>query len=303
MIRQLLKDYKIDFRETGNEHCRHGWVQIRCPMCYEGDYKFHMGYNYEEDYGFHCYKCGFHYPDKIIAEILEISRKEAKAILRRYLKRDSGSGGPETVTETTLPKLALPSGYQLKTPTTAAYRYLRGRFPHKADQEFISMIKDHRIYYTRPGLERYSGRIIIPTFWAGEAVSFQARDYTDKSRGKYINPNKDEEIRNIKQMVWGMDRCGDSAIVCEGVMDALTIGDGAVHLGGISYSREQVKLLSRFRKLYICFDNEKAASRAARRLAASVGIFTEVALVSINSDDINSATLKEIDWLKSLLKG
>ena len=52
MIRKLFDDYGIRHIETGNHHCRPGWVQICCPMCIDGDSSYHMGYNLKRNTGF-----------------------------------------------------------------------------------------------------------------------------------------------------------------------------------------------------------------------------------------------------------
>lgn len=85
MIRRLMDDYHIVYKERGNRHCREGWVQINCPFCIGGIPDFHMGYNLEREVGFNCYRCGFHSVAKTLSHLLGISGKEAYTLYRRYV--------------------------------------------------------------------------------------------------------------------------------------------------------------------------------------------------------------------------
>lgn len=308
MIIKLLKDLQIDHRETGNEHCRYGWVQINCPFCIEGDDEFHMGFNIEGNYGFNCYRCGYHSEIATLSKLLRIGRMEARAIVSRYLHK----GGKSTQTakiEAIGQKCILPLGHVIK-PENEGYRYLRGRLPHYSVQELHYLVKKHRIYYTDSNphspdgkLMGMGGRVTIPTWYCGQIVTYQGRDYTGKQKQKYMNPAPDQEIRNIKSIVWGYDFCNfDTVLVCEGVFDALAVGDGAVHLGGTAFTLPQIGLLKEFRKVYICFDKGAQAQAQASKLANSLSLHTDVSIIKVEAPDVGSATKEEIESLRRLLK-
>ena len=303
MIIKLLEDFNIDHRETGNEHCRYGWVQVNCPFCLEGDYKFHMGFYKEENYGFNCYRCGYHSEVKTISKILQINIQQARTIIRRYLKKAIGNTEQiDSEIKASTKNCILPIGHKIK-PENRGYRYLKSRFPYHNIRELQNIVKKHKIYYTEYDAELMPNRIIIPTWFNGEIVTYQGRDYTNESRAKYLNAEPENEKMNIKDIVWGYDFCNfDKVLVCEGVFDALMIGDGAVHLGGTAYTEAQVNLLKEFSKVYICFDSEKQASIQASKLADRLSLYSQVFILQTDAEDIGSADIKEIEQLRRLLE-
>lgn len=304
MIRELFKDYGIDARERGSEHCRPGWVQICCPMCPDGDGGFHMGYNFDKQYGFTCYRCGHHFPDQVIARLLQITRAEAGRLYRRYVKTATITApeAPNSDIEAPGRALVMPGGYRLENSNSPAYGYLRARFPHISHGEFSGMIRRHSIYYTGGNAGAMRNRIIFPAFWSGRIVTFQGRDYTGRASATYMNPNPDKELLNIKEIAWGLDFVpGDRVLVCEGVMDALAVGAGAVHLGGLGYTRRQVEILRQFRNVYICFDSEPGALRIARKLASDLGLGVQAAVVHIDAPDIAECGKDELKRLRQLI--
>lgn len=305
MIRKLFDDYGIRYIETGNHHCRPGWVQVCCPMCIDGDSSYHMGYNLKQNTGFTCYRCGGHSSGAVLSRLLSVSIREASTILRRYVKQSKEAKQDSGTAEnsSTIRRCKLPVMREIVKGDNLPYNYLKARFCHLPEAALIDLIQFYQLSFTDWKDSLMPCRIIIPAFKNGEIVSYQGRDYTGLSRARYLDSKPENEICNLKEMVWGLDDVPlDSVMICEGPFDAMTIGPGAVHLGGISFTDTQVKLLQRFKKAYIVFDSEMQARRQARKLANRIGLHTQVRIVKIEGHDINSASVKEIEQLKGLVQ-
>ena len=123
----------------------------------------------------------------------------------------------------------------------------------------------------------YKYRLIIPIIFNGKLISYQGRDITGKQELRYKNCPKPQEVKHIKDVVYGYDQAygGDSVVVCEGVMDVWRLGPGSVATFGIDYTRKQVMLIGRsFKNRFIFYDSaDRQALVQANKLAESLSIY------------------------------
>lgn len=289
---QFLEENHIAYKRRAD------WVNVNCPFC--GDSKQHLGIS--PIGGCTCFKCGKHGLIATLHGLLDCGIDAAKRYARLYFS----NGNQPTVIETPTPtvQFAVPtSGNIMKHKRS--YCYLRNRFPWLIKTEFQSMVEKYQITYTDTDYSDslFAGRIIIPNLLNGKAVSYQARDYTDMSRCKYITAPKSAELVFHKDFLWGIDFVPyDKIIVCEGVMDALTIGSGATHTHGVKWSKLQAEELYAYSEVYICYDQDEAGEKGARSLASAISHRTKVHIVKLSSHDINSCNINEINDLKGLLQ-
>ena len=298
----------------GNKHCRQGWRQLCCPLCLGGDSGYHLGYNLEDNF-FSCYKCGWHPIHTVISAFLGCSFIEARELERKIFKTyyrkhgevsasaSVGEDLPASASEHRLRKVSIPSSgniIEMRDP----YIYLRKRFKWMSEVEFKNMIKLYQITATDRSASAYRSRIVFPNIYNGRVVSFQTRDYTEASRAKYVTAKPEEEIIHHKDFLWGLDRVQtDTVVICEGVMDALTGGDGFLHTHGSKWSDAQSVILRAFKRVYICFDQEPDAQKQADKLAHAIEAYTKVILVRLRSGkDLNSTTKTEREDVIALLK-
>lgn len=74
--------------------------------------------------------------------------------------------------------------------------------------------------YVYNPLSKFNKRIILPYFEDGKEVYFQARSIEKNSNMRYLNPaglNKQNYVFNYDKI------CDDTLIICEGIMDAMSI--------------------------------------------------------------------------------
>lgn len=120
----------------------------------------------------------------------------------------------------------------------------------------IKSEKDENKYY-----DRFRGRIIFPIFnESDKVVGFGGRKlYEDDLGGKYIN-SPESKIYYKSKVLYGLNfakekiRYYDYVILVEGYMDIVSLAksgiENTVASSGTALSEEQVKLISRYTKIF-----------------------------------------------------
>lgn len=280
-IQRLLRDHNINFITEGNKHCTKGWINVHCPFC-RGSKDYHLGIH-EDGKSAHCWRCGSLPVIRTLSQLLNLPESQIRAILQKYKIRIHGR-----IEE---PKISI---FPLRFPKpnselTAPYkRYLEKRKfdPDKLEREWglrqtgpVSRLDDIS----------YSHRILIPIYWDGEMVSFQARDITDKSLLKYMACPKRREKIHHKNILYGKQeqwRKYNRLIVVEGVTDVWRLGESSAATFGIEFKMEQVLRLSQAHDQFvILFDEEPQAQKQARKLAVKLKTLgKEVTIEKIEGD-------------------
>lgn len=291
-IAELLEENHIPYT------IRADFYNVCCPFCLS-DHGYHLGIS---DRGFAtCFKCGWHSIESTLHALLDCGYQTAKHFAKTICK-----GKSFEVDEPKTAKFELPSdGELVGLKYTRALDYMAQRFMHLTTDKFLRLMRDYDIRYTKFEYKdaMLAGRIVFPNYYHGKAVSWQARDYLNIHKAKYITAPKDGEIVFHKNFLWGIDKVPyDKVIVCEGVMDALTIGYGAVHTHGVKFSKAQVDELASFSEVYICYDSDEAGVDGAKRLASQLSHKTKVKIVKISEKDLNSCSKQEIEDVKGLIQ-
>jgi DNA primase len=133
-------------------------------------------------------------------------------------------------------------------------------------------------------------RIFIPIYLHGELVSWTTRSLVNTGQ-RYISAAPEQEAINHKELLYGEDYCRNTIIVCEGPTDAWSIGPGAVATFGTAYTEAQVQRMSKYENIVICYDNESAAQRQAKKLMGDLSVLTSnVWNVVLKDKDPGSST-------------
>lgn len=285
-LNRFAQDNSIDTHTEGYKQCAKGWVQIECPFC--GGFP-HMGWNEEKDY-FNCYECGWHSHITVIEAILRVDSREARQIRSRY------TTATYTPTEHVSPppkqtSLVLPKGTGPMSKRHKDYLRSRNFDPDKLEEEWDLKGTGK--------LGDYKFRIIAPIYHNGKLVNFQGRDITDQAVAKYKACSHHDEVMNVKECLYGLDKVeGDSIVVCEGITDVWRLGPGSVDTFGIQVKHAQVELMKRFENIFICFDTETEAQKQARKLADQLQCFgRHIELLSLDCNDpakMNQADADEL---------
>ena len=284
----ILQEHNIPFLTEGHHHSREGWINIDCPFCGKGTSGYHMGYNIS--YGYvNCWRCGNHPLIDVVVELTGLTLGQCKKLLSeisvKKIKIDKKPRG----------KLVIPNNVEYLQQ--AHHNYLIKRRYKPLDLIKLWGVKGI-------GLSgRLGWRIFIPIHYHGELVSWTTRTIsTDPKVTRYISASAEEEILNHKHLLYGEDFVRDIVIVFEGCFDVWKIGYGAVATMGTGYSKEQVLKLTRFKKRFICFDNEREAQQRAKKLCGLLSLYPgTTSNIQLDSKDAGSAGDKEIKKLKNLI--
>lgn len=271
-------------------------VAICCPFCEERgeteDKRFRLGINVQKGMA-HCFNC-----DWRGRGVMYVARQLCKAfdipfnIRKRALLADD-------VPEKKKPKLTgLPREYESFGRDEAdpigrkALDYLRSR------QVSLKQIVDHQIGYAACG--DMAWRILFPVFGRdGKTYGCVGRAINPAMKPKYLN------TPGLK-LLWNAQEDGRTAVVAEGIMDALRVekallrthGMVAVARLGSAITSFQLDQLKEYEKIIVLPDSDMAGLHGAQELCgrcASRGIETWVCIPQkLDGSDPGDMTEDEI---------
>lgn len=142
------------------------------------------------------------------------------------------------------------------------------------------------------------GSIIIPYYrdftFPTELLGYQERWYVPSRR---VKNSKGFERRNY---LYNLDTSFDYTILVEGQSDVWRVfqyGYNACALMGSDISEEQIKMLSKFKTVYLALDNDEAGRRGTEIVYHLLKNHCKILLIPYTSKDPGEAT--KIDWEKS----
>ncbi len=153
---------------------------------------------------------------------------------------------------------------------------------------------------------KHAGHIIMPFYNSGQLFYFNARNYLNNGP-KYNNPTADELGIGKSLVIYNVDALlkYDKVFIVESVMNAQTLGDKAIAIGGKAISKHQLSLLikSEVKKFIIILDSD--ATKEAIDQASKLTNHKQVKVVNMPEDeDVNDIgkkrTLKRVyksKWL------
>jgi DNA primase len=87
-------------------------------------------------------------------------------------------------------------------------------------------------------------------------------------------------------------------MVVEGFFDQARIGQNCVCTFGTLITPEQMKLLTKFKKVILVFDGDKAGYENSKKIADNLAVFTEVERVYLpegtDPDSLDNSDVKEL---------
>ena len=254
-------NYNIDIAQSG-KHFRSGWVNIPCPFCH-GHAGYHGGFNIEKGY-YNCHRCGSHPLTKVISILTGVSQNIAKDIVKKYStvsaivsQRDSQKNRPS--------QIIFPSDTGPLTFRAKQYLMSRNFDPDKLTSIWGLLSTGHTGFY------KY--RILAPIYQRQQLVSYQTRDITNHHPQKYLACHQEEEIIQHQHCIYGLDQATNRrCVVVEGITDVWRLGPGAVATFGISFTKQQARLIAiNFNKVFIMFDSDSQAQEKAEELGFLIG--------------------------------
>lgn len=296
-FKKLFDDLHI---ETRND-LKRNWVHINCPFCRNPpDTHFNGGFNRIE-IRYSCFRCGSHYYLDTLSRVMGVGISEVKNTLKGY----------NYITDEKPPE-RIAKGHDLELP---GYRLDEIERQYLKDRGFDPDYLQSKFHVRGGGVcGEWAYRILIPIYYNHILVSWTGRSILSKEEIKelkiprYKNLSIEQSVINSKEIFFNLDNCNrDEVILVEGPFDVLKMGDDCICSLGTSVTREQeLFLASRFKKVYIAFDNEPAAQEKAKHLGMNLSsVFMKVEVVNIcedfNKNDPGELTEEEVMNIKKEL--
>jgi len=291
---KFLERYQIPYFTHGKNVSR-DFVNICCIFC--RDSSNHGGFSLKNG-NYNCWICGKHSTVDVIANLLNITNKDAFKIYKQFSK----VRGVETSFSNSFIESASPLTCSLprfSVPLLNSHKkYLRSR---NFDPDEI--VRKWKIQGTNH-LGHYMKRIIIPIYYNNKLVSFTSRDITEQSNLKYKACPKKEAVISHKEILYGIDHTKEKTIICEGPMDVWRLGYGAVCTFGTKVTKKQLKLIiDRFDKVYLMFDPDEAGEENQMKLGEYLeGFGVDCEIIDLEGKDPAELSEDEAKKYKELLK-
>jgi len=261
-IERFCRDQQIPTGPAGHKHVRPGWTAIMCPFC-EGNFGYHLAYSHRDGY-WTCYRCGWWPHDKVISAITgERSQRKLDALMRPYWENGRRIGAAE---ERPVHALTLSLPTDCGPLSDAHKRYLIGR---NYDPDLL----ERRWGLMGTGrFGDYKFRVIAPIEFNHQLISYQGRDITGKQSLPYKACEEENEVIHHKHILYGYDRVpGDHCLVVEGITGVWRLGFGAVATFGAKVGLSQIRLLTKFKRIFLMFDPDPAGQEAVEKVSSALG--------------------------------
>lgn len=287
-FKSRLKTYFI--KRLGAFDYKHGWMKLPvCPYCHR---ELKMGVNLSM-YRTNCFRCNEHpNPSQLVMDIEGFETYHELINFLNSGKFDELEFHEEKVELAEAKPLYLPDGFRiLSFGKSQVARSIRGYVKSRGFS--IQELSRHGIGYATK--EPYFGYLIIPFYYKGQLRYYNARNVIGTGP-RYNNPNKDitgvgKEFIIFNYNALEMYR---SVFVCEGALNALTMGDRGIATMGKAISAYQVNelLKSSCERFIILLDPD--AKKYAINLALKLVAYKKVKVVFLpEGKDVNDLGRKE----------
>lgn len=141
--------------------------------------------------------------------------------------------------------------------------------------------------------ERHRGFTAIPWYFGGRLANIKYRS----TRGKYFFYA--DEGTTINRLVFGIDQARESAVICEGEIDAMSwrvAGISAVAIAGAHISREQIEIIKRssIKRLYLGGDNDEQGRKFNEQVKREISGYKRVHTVDYGEEkDANDVLVRQ----------
>lgn len=288
-LAELLDDLGIEHREGGqHRHVTIGWHGLDCPHCSPRSGKFRLGIH-ARTLAVSCWVCGRHR----LADTLALASGQRVGEILRHLP-GIAPGSLRSDDLRPAGKFLPPEGI---APLTAPYRrYLASR---GFDPDVCEAVWGFR---GTPGVGEYAWRVYLPCPGRdGKDGSWTTRAIGPRVEKRYLSSPPTREVRPLKSLLFGEHLVrGHALVVCEGPLDAVAVGPGAVATCGLGVTPAQLRRIAQYPVRVFCFDSEVQAQRRADEAIDLLGAFAGVSYkVRLSGKDATDSPADERDELRA----
>jgi DNA primase len=281
-FKSKLKTYFIE--RLGGFEYKHGWIRIpECPYCHRKD---KLGINLSM-YRTNCFVCGPHgTPAQIV---MDIEQLDTYNDLIKFLNNGDFENLQFTEEKVEIAQrkpVYLPDTFKLISFGTSVVAKAIRNYLRKRGFDITSLTR-HGIGYCDGG--PLWGYVILPFYYGGHLRYYNARNVLG-SGPRYNNPNKDTTGLGKEFIIFNHDALEmyRTVYICEGVFNALTIGDQGIATQGKAFSRYQVNEILRSPANHIIILLDPDAKEYAIKLAMELVDFKKVKVIFLpDNKDVN----------------
>jgi hypothetical protein len=304
MAADKSKLYSYFINRLGMKPYRRGWLKGDCPFCGREN---KLGVSISRN-KVNCFICGLH--DSPIKTVLELENLGTVPEAWKYLGTLSSIEFKESyIKEDEIKRVGqieLPESFRLLSfgDTVfgkAARKYIRGR---GFDPKELAM---EGWGYCSSG--KYMGYIIMPIYLNGVMIYYNARRYM-LDGPKYNNPDSEQMGIGKSMIIYNMEALFTykRVYMCEGLLNARTVGRKGISLGGKKISSWQLSTIIRspVEEMVLLLDPD--AMLESTKLAMDLSVHKKIKLVTLpTGKDVNdlgfASTLKYVATSKWLSYG
>lgn len=295
IVEDVLQAAGVDYNVSRSNKLE---VTICCPFCTDrnlpSDESYHLGININAGLA-HCFRCGWK-----MRGVIPLARELCRVygIPLPTLRPAAQVEKPKLQVVTEQALLALPEGFERFTNSPDRIEQLARKYLRARNVSQLQISRHHMGYAAVGDL---AWRVIFPVYSDEGVVGWVARTFA-YSKPKYLNS------RGIKGL-WNAQRYARTAVVVEGVMDALRVETAllsvrdtvAVARLGSVITPLQLSLLKQYENVVVFPDADKAGVQGAMELCercdgtgVSVGVVVPSAMTgrdpgSMSPDEILDA--------------
>lgn len=289
-FKSRLRTYFI--KRLGGYDYRHGWMRIpTCPYCGR---EHKLGVNLSM-YRTNCFRCNAHpSPAQLIMDIEGFTEYHELINFLNNGQFDELQFKEEKIELSDAKPVYLPDGFKLiNQGTSQVARSIRSYMSSRGFT--IEELSKHGIGYVATE-GPFFGYLIIPYYYKGTLRYYNARNVIGQGP-RYNNPNKDITGLGKEFIIFNQDALDmySSIFICEGAINALTMGDRAIATMGKAVSRYQLNGLikSPCQRYIILLDFD--AQKYAIDLALKLILYKKVKVVFFeDSRDVNDLGKKAV---------
>lgn len=278
-----VKTYLV--KRLGAFEYKHGWLRVPiCPYCHREN---KMGVNLSM-WRTNCFRCGEHpSPTQMIMDIENLDNYGELIKLLNNGEFTELEFCDEKVELSEKKPVYLPEGFKnINLGTSQLAKSMRNYIRKRGFN--VKVLSKFGIGYCNKG--PLFGYIIIPFFYGGELRYYNARQVMGNGP-RYNNPSKDLTGLGKEFLIFNYDALSmyRSVFICEGAINALTLGDRGIALMGKAFSRYQVNQIIKSPCKHIIILLDPDAKEYAIKLALELSPFKKVKVVFLpENEDVNS---------------
>lgn len=276
--------YTYFTKRLGAFQYKHGWLRVPvCPYCGRSE---KLGINLSL-YRTNCFRCGEHpSPAQLVMDVENLDTWSELTSLLNNGDYNELEFHEEKIELPERKEVTLPEGFQnIKFGTSQLAKSMRGYMVKRGfDIDHLSRLG---IGYCNDG--NLFGYLIIPFYYNSELRYYNARNVLG-SGPRYNNPNKDNTGLGKEFLIYNFDALSmyRTIYLCEGALNALTMGEQGIATMGKSVSAYQVNQMIKSPVEHIIILLDPDAKAYAINLALKLVNYKKVKVVFLpEGKDVN----------------